>query len=468
MRLIVAGGLVVTLAVLLTRTWGLHYDEISYFHVAVHQPLGDAPTSGKPYAFYAVNYALYHLVRGPAGWLHPLILPVAYVMFTVAAAAALARRAASEAGRRVWAFGLVLLAPLTLFNATQVMMETALLPLVGLALTALLAIAAGDDRWGARAVLGVSAAAGVLVKATVLPAWLVLALAFAPVLRVRLWPLGAGAVAGVLANTALLAAIDAPSTYEYSASVWSALRDPAQWARLPSYVYLWLFFAGAAWVGASWSAYTTRDKTTWTLWTAATLSLPGVLAVQFLTNPALPFARYAYPVLWAGMAAGLLAAARARTARVAAIVLACQTPWITALWPTTFPTLAAWPSMIRVEAFESAGTILSGVPVYGWMATARRDPGLCVYIPSIDAAGADHAANWFRDVAPQSGIYDEAGRAAFEACTWPKAVVDRRYVTTPCEADPCPASSRFQSCIRQRVDYFTTRPGEVRTRVCLP
>jgi hypothetical protein len=468
-RLVVGVGLVVTLGVLLTRTWGLHYDEISYFHVAIHQPLGDAPASGKPYVFYLFNYGLYHLLRRPAGWLHPLILPVFYAAMTVCAAAALARRAASEPRRRTWAFVLLLLAPLTLLNATQVMMETALVPIVGVALAALLAMVAGDVAWPSRLALGAAALAGVLVKETVLPAWLLLGVAFAPTLGLRLWPLVVGAIGGLIANAVLLRAIAAPAPSEYSASMWSTLGDPAQWARLPSYLYLWGFFAGAAWIGALWSAWTSRDRTTWTLWAAATLSLPGVLAVQFLTNPVLPFARYTYPVLWAGMAAGLVAVARAQTRRTAVIVLLCQAPWITALWPTLFPTLRVWPAMIRIEAFENAGTILSGVPVHGWLASSPRAlRGLCAYVPTQDAAGADHAARWFRDVAPLSGVYDETSRAAFDACSWPKAIVDRRYVTTACDAEPCPASARFSSCFRQSVVYFTNRPGEVRSRVCLP
>jgi hypothetical protein len=465
-------GIVFALAVLLTRTWGIHVDEIGYFHLAVHEHLGDTATTGKPYAFYVFNNALYHLFRRAAGWLHPLILPVFYVVVTVLALWQLATSASLAGARRGWTFSLLLLSPFVLFNATQLMMETALLPLLSVTLAILLSMIGGRQRPRAALWLGMAAAASVVVKETAVPALLILGVAFFPAIRFRLWPMVAGLLAGTLGNRFLLWAIYAPPPFQYGgvSQFLASFGDPQQWKKILSYLGMWTFFAGFAWIGAAWSSWERRDSTSRTLLAAASLSAAGAILVQFATNPGLPFPRYAYPVIWVGLASGAIACARSRKIWSGASVLALQFPLITGLWPGTFPTIRYWPALVTDESYASGGTILSGTPVYGWIAASPRAlSDLCVYLPTSSAAGVNEAEEWFQDVAAHVGFYDERARREFESCAGEKAFVDRRFVANPCETEPCdPSRYWIRSCVRQDIRFYSSQTGAVQSRVCLP
>jgi hypothetical protein len=465
-------AIVFALAVLLTRTWGLHVDEIGYFHVAVHEHLGDTLTSGKPYAFYVFNNALYHLFRRASGWLHPLILPVFYVIVTVLALWQLAVNGSSAGARRGWAFTLLLLSPFVLFNATQLMMETAQLPLLSLTLAILLSMLGDGQRPRAALWLGITAAASVLVKETAVPALLVLGVAFFPSLRFRIWSMAAGTLAGILGNRYLLWAIYAPTGIHYGgvSQFLASFSDPRQWRKIPAYLGLWMFFLGFAWIGALWSLWERRDPTSRTLFALASLSAGGVILVQFATDPSLPFPRYAYPVIWVGLASSAIACARSRRRWLCAAVLGLQLPWITGLWPGTFPTIRYWPALVTDEAYSSAGTILSGAPIYGWIAASPRAlSDLCVYLPTSSAAGVNQAEEWFQDIAAHVGFYDEQAHREFEGCAGAKAIVNRRFTTSSCESKTCaPSQYWIRSCLRQDIRFFSDQTGAVEARVCLP
>jgi hypothetical protein len=465
-------GIVFALAVLLTRTWGLHVDEIGYFHLAVHEHLGDTPTSGKPYLFYVFNNALYHLFRRSSGWLHPLILPVFYVIVTVLTLWQLAVSASLAGARRGWTFTLLLLSPFVLFNATQLMMETALLPLLSVTLAVLLSMIGNEVRPRASLWLGLTAAASVLVKETAVPALLVLGVAFFPTVRFRIWSMAAGLLAGTLGNRFLLWAIYAPPQLHYGglSQFLASFSDPRQWRKIPAYLGLWIFFMGVAWVGALWSSWERRDRTSRTLFALASLSAGGVILVQFATDPSLPFPRYAYPVIWVGLASSAIACARSRKLWLGAAVLALQLPWITGLWPGTFPTIRYWPALVTDESYSSGGTILSGIPIYGWIAASPRAlSDLCVYLPRSSAAGVDQAEKWFQDIAAHVGFYDEQTYREFERCTGAKAIVDRRFTGNSCERETC-APSRYwiRSCLTQDIRFYSNQTGPVESRVCLP
>jgi hypothetical protein len=458
--------------VLLTRTWGLHYDEVSYFHLAIHSHLGDTPTSGKPYVFYLFNNALYHLFRRSAGWLHPLILPVFYVILTVLAIWKLAVSASRTGARRGWTFALLLLSPFALFNATQLMMETALLPLLSVTFALLLSMIDDQQRPHAALWLGMAAAVSAVVKDTAVAALLVMGVAFLPVLRYRIWPLLAGSLAGVLGNRFLLWAIYAPPQFHYGggSQFLASFSDPRQWKSIPAYLGMWLFFLGFAWIGALWSCWERRDRISRMLVALSSLSAAGVLLVQFATVPGLPFPRYAYPVIWVGLASSAIACARSRKAWLAAAVLALQLPWITGLWPGTFPTIRYWPRLVTGEAYSSGVTVLSGAPNYGWIVMSPRAlSDLCVYLPRSNAAGVIQAEDWFRDIAEHVTFFDEQQLGAFEQCPGAKAVVDRRFAVDSCETDRCaPASYRVRSCLKQYIRLYSIHTGEIESRVCLP
>ncbi|HZN81575.1 MAG TPA: hypothetical protein VFC01_18095 [Mycobacterium sp.] len=466
-------GIVCMLFVLLTRTWGLHVDEIRYFHVAIREPLGDALESGKPFVFYVLNYALYHVFRWPAGWLHPLILPVFYAVATVLALWFLAARAVDAGAHRAWAVAVLLLSPFVLFNASQLMMETAQLPLLSVTLALLLSVSAGRHTSQHILWLVAAAAGSVLIKETALPALLILILAFFPVLGLRVWPLIAGAAIGSTANALLLRAIHAPlppTHYGGMAQLWTSLTAGQPWARTSSYLGVWGFFVGLAWLGALAVAVRRRDPMSWTLVAAGALSAGGVFLVQLATDPILPFPRYAYPVMWAGLACCGIACARTRTGWVSAAVVVLQLPIAGGLWPGTFSIIEHWPTLITLESYNNSATILSGTPAYGWIATSPRAlDDLCVYLPRGNAAGAAHTEMWFRDVARQVRFFDERSYPAFQGCNAARAIVDRRFDVNACQEDVCsPSRYSIRSCLERDVLYFSARIGPTKSRVCLP
>jgi hypothetical protein len=182
--------------VLLTRTWGLHVDEIIYFHLAINNVAGEALWTGKPFLFYTLNYVVYHLFAWCTGWLHPLILPLFYATSTAYALWRMTVTATKAGAQPVMMFTLLLLSPFVLFNATQLMTESAMLPMVTATFAILLSIACDYSTPGTMFWLGATAAIAILVKDTAIPAGMILALAFVPALGFAVWPLVIGIVVG--------------------------------------------------------------------------------------------------------------------------------------------------------------------------------------------------------------------------------------------------------------------------------
>lgn len=463
------GGMAVVLAALLTRSWGIHVDEILYFGYAIGAPLGDALIVGNHFLIYAFNYGLYHALSWVLPPLAPLILPVFYALATVSVLWWLAIAMSGDTKSRRLAFALLLLSPFVLFNATQVMLETALVPLIGAVFASALILWHAGTSARRVAALGVLAALCVLTKATALPALALLTVGLWPLLGVRVWPLLAGAAAGAAINQAGLALLHAPSaSYGGVGQLVASIRDLSI-DRLLETVAVWAFFAGPLAFGAVWCWRERRDRLALSLLAAAALSAPAAILVQLSTDPALPFPRYAYPVIWVGVAAGGLACARSRSRWLAPVVLALHLPLSTALWPGVFPTMSLWPSIVVREAFQNGGTILSGAPVHGWVAMSGGErERLCVYLPR-DSPGALQAEPWFSYVAKEVSFFDAAQTAEFRQCTGAKAVFDRRFDVDPCALDVCtPARYRIRSCLPQHIAFYAPRFGDVQTRVCLP
>lgn len=462
-------GSAIILLTLLTRTWGIHVDEILYFGYAIAAPLGDARIVGNHFLIYLFNYGLYHGL----GWLlptfAPLILPVFYAEVTVLVVWWLAVASPGDTRTRRRVFALLLLSPFVLFNATQLMLETALIALLGALLASALAL--GDRPLTVRRAssIGLLAALCVLTKATAIPALAVLTVAFWPLLGRRLWPVIAGGVAGALINKATLLFLDAPSAaYGGIGQLLASITHPS-WERVLGFVGVWAFFAGLPALGALWCWRERQDRLSLSLLALAWLSAPAAVVVQLSTDPALPFPRYAYPVIWLGLAAGGLACARSRARWLAPVVLAVQVPLSTGLWPGVFGTITLWPPAVVLEAFQNGGTILSGTPVHGWVAMsgpAREQ--LCVFLPR-ESPGTLQAEPWFSAVARHVTFFDATQVGEFQQCTGAKAVFDRRFDVNPCELDACsPSRYRIRSCLPQHIAFYSPRLGDVHTRVCLP
>jgi hypothetical protein len=315
----------------------------------------------------------------------------------------------------------------------------------------------------------VLAALCALTKATAIPALVVLTVSLWPVLGRRAGLLLVGGAAGTLLNWATLALLHAPSaSYGGIGQLITSIRNPSA-DRLFGCVVVWAFFVGLPALSAAWCWRERRDRLALSLMMAAWVSAPAAVVVQFATGPALPFPRYAYPVIWIGLAAGSLACARSQTRWLAPVVLALQLPLSTALWTGVFPTITLWPSPIVVEAFQNGGTILSGTPAHGWVViSARARERLCVLLPG-ESPGAAQARPWFTYVAKEVAFFDASEVDEFRQCTGAKAIFDRRFDIDTCELHACsPTHYRIRSCLRQHIDFYSPRFGDVQTRVCLP
>jgi hypothetical protein len=178
--LVASAGLAAILAIVFTRTTGIHFDEMVYMLWAGYQPTGDAVRAGKPYAFYLLNYAVVHLVPVSMGGLRPASLHLFYATLSVGALAWLAAKAAETPSRFVWYFVLLLSGPFFVFNSTQVMMETAVLPMLTLAVAAVIDLERRGSRPSVHALLFVSATLAILFKETAAAALLILLVALAP------------------------------------------------------------------------------------------------------------------------------------------------------------------------------------------------------------------------------------------------------------------------------------------------
>jgi hypothetical protein len=469
--IMLAAGAIVVLMTLFTRTWGIHVDEILYFSYAKTEPLGDARVVGNHFVLYLFNYGLFHLLRWPLGGLHPLILPVFYAAAAVFSVWRLAVALPLSTRQQHWTFALLLSSPFLLFNATQMMMETALVVLLSAVLA--FAVTMGEQDFQSRrarllALAGLAALTA-MVKETAFPALVILAVAFWPMLGRACWLLIAGGVAGIVANKLVLAAIQAPSSsYGGVAQLITSVRNLAL-EQLVAFASVWAFFAGPAALGAVWGWRERRDRLGLSLMLLAWLSAAGAIAMQLATKPTLPFPRYAYPLIWVGLAGGTIACARSSRRWLVPLLLVVQLPLVTGLWPGLFPTIAYWPSQVTLEAFQNGGTILSGVPVHGWVAvSSRAREQLCVYLPR-ESPGALQAQPWFTLVTEEVKFHDAGQFSEFQQCSGAKAVFDRRFDIDACSLDSCSSSDyRLRSCLTQHVGFYSPRFGDVRTRVCLP
>ena len=100
--LVTAAGLAAILAVLFTRTTGIHFDELNYMIRSMYEWTGDAVRTGKPYAFYLLNYAVIHLVPVSTGGVRPVSLHLFYATLCVCSLAWLAAKATDTTAQFVW------------------------------------------------------------------------------------------------------------------------------------------------------------------------------------------------------------------------------------------------------------------------------------------------------------------------------------------------------------------------------
>ena len=176
---VVLAGFLAILVALFTRTLGIHVDELNYMAWAKDSPVGDAVRTGKPAVFYLFNYTLYGLVPDWAEGLRPLILHLFYAALGVFSIGWLAAKAATTTEAFVWQFVILLCTPFFVFNTTQLMMESAVLPMLALTMAGSWSSIA-SVRFDASLLVLASATCALLFKETAALALIVLLVAFWP------------------------------------------------------------------------------------------------------------------------------------------------------------------------------------------------------------------------------------------------------------------------------------------------
>lgn len=468
--MVTAAGVAAILVVVFTRTTGIHYDELNYMVRAGYEPTGDAVRAGKPYAFYLLNYAVMHLVPVAAGGFRPVSLHLFYATLSVCAVAWLAAKATETTGQFVLHFAALSCVPFFIFNSTQVMMETSVLPMLTLAVAAVIDIDRHGPRWQAGALLFVTATLAYLFKETAAAALVILLAAFWPRLGRQLWPLALALVAGVGLQKVMLAALHVP---QHGYGGVSALLDLSAWpVRLKfvgEFVGMWMFYVGpitllAVCVLCARGLF--RDPSERALLYLGVLSLVATLGVHMASN--FTFARYAYPAVWLGVIAFAFLLLRGPR-WLAVLSIAMYAFPLVSMWRADPARFNLWPSLVANEAHYSGFPILPGVRNLGWLAFAgNRRENMCILVPREQAVMPEWLRRYFDGVSVQPRFFDESQIIAFRECDGPKAILRKQHQETYACGTECPRALFSERACSVTENRWST-PGQMVTNLtCLP
>lgn len=471
--LVTGAGCLAVLAAMLLRNIGIHYDESLYIAWAVRSPLGDAAETGKPYVFYLFNFLLYQALPQRPDWLRAIGLHVFYAVVSVLAVARLAWQAADTRRDFVWQFVILLSSAFFIFSSTQVMMESAVLPLLTLTLAGLFQMDRSGRFLRPQLLVLVSATLAVLIKETAVPALAILFVAFWSRLGRRLWVLPCSMVLGLVTTRILLSSIHAVDhRYGGISSMFDFESVRLRLNLIWDYLWVWAFYVGPFQVFAVWAHYLRRDGPTPTsdavLLRLGALSLLATLVV--LLASVLTFARYTYPVVWLGLIAFAFLLVRA-SRPLAAIALVLSLVLIANMWGPNGRQMSLWPRLVATEAHYTAFTVFQGVPTLGWVAFAGdRRVDMCILLPKARSEGRDPIQRYLDAVTVNPRWFDETQIDGYQRCVGPKAVIRRQYQDVPGQCSPdCPRSEfSIDICNVQEV-RFGPKPWPVLTnRTCLP
>ena len=469
--LMLAGFVFLTTA-LFVRTTGIHIDEKNYLNWAIYGRTGDSIDTGKPPLFYWMNYKLHHEIARSFGPLKPVTIYLFYIAaFAASLVWAVRPEFGDKFGRLSLAFLVLLLAPLAVLNATQVMMETAILPVVSLLFGA---VFRGGERYWKLLLLFLLSAVLIALKATGAAVVVLLA---AVALR-RSWritvALGIGALSGFLGNKATLRwIVQSKHAIDYGGPA-EVLNPAAVYERLTFILqdlYVWLFFTGIATaagvlvcVYSRWRSRTDSETAKGRMSDGGLVALAlGSLALMLLMQGISihGFPRYNYPVLWLGLIASVILVARHNA--IALIPLAALFGFqSSALWGRDLDRFDRWPTRTVLEFMESGGTILTGMPIHRLVVAQHfRNPSPCYAVESIHPDEETYYLEYLAFAFPKGTVAGSPPSCAPAIRVWRDPVE---------KAGGCPArcnpSNRWNICSYQRLTFYTVRQGLVLNQVC--
>jgi hypothetical protein len=364
------------------------------------------------------------------------------------------------------AYFVLLISPLGLLNATELMMETALLSAVSLLLGAVLR---GIDRyWKWIRLFLLSALVGAL-KATAAPVVALLALLVVRKSKTAVATLFTGALAGYLINVAVLRWIVKSAHSDNYGGPTEILNIHAVVERLSANIrqdlWVWLFFEGIVALAAVlfWVTRKRSEKKpsiqTGVLLTLALGSLPAMLSIQAISIHG--FARYTYPVLWLGLVCSIVLIAHSRL--IALFPLAAFFIFqSSSLWGQDLDRFSFWPNKTVLEFMESGGTILAGAPVHRLAVEQRlRDPAPCFSVGVMDMYERGYYLQYLGFVFPQGRLVDANESCATHIRIWREPADS----VGECPAR-CGASTYWSACRYQRLRFFASYQGLVLNQFC--
>lgn len=469
---LIFAGFAFLATILFVRTTGLHIDENNYLTLAVQSRTGDSSITGKPPLFYWINYKLHHEIARSFGPLKPITIYLFYIAVFSASLAWALRPAFADSRYLALTFFVLLISPLALLNATQLMMETAILPVVSLVFGAFLR---GGDRFWRWLRLFLCSALLVALKTT--SAGVVALLVAAAYRRSKrtAGALGIGALAGVLGNQVAtrywIGEATRPGDYGGLSEI---LNRQAVWERLTHIrqdLYLWLFFVGIAAIagGLAWAynrwrtgPVTATENGRVSDGALVTLAFGSLALLLFMQSISIyGFPRYNYPVLWLGLISSVLLVSRHRA--MALLPLAAVSCYqSSSLWGRDLDRFTLWPSRIVTEFMESGGTILMAAPIHRLVVEQLfRNPSPCYAVESVNPQEAERYLQYFAFALPKSKVASSSPPCAPAIRVWRDPVE-----TVGACPDRCEKSNRWSGCGYQRLTFYTARRGLVLNQVC--
>jgi len=362
-----------------------------------------------------------------------------------------------------WRVMALAISPVGLLNSTALMMETAALTLISVVVGC---IGHARSSPAARYGLVASAAAATAIKATTVPALLLLTWAFRDRLRRDLYLIPLGIGAGFALNYAGVRMI-APKWQTYYggmgellsvASVVSKFQN-----RAGAYLLLWLFMAGVIVI-----LITLFERSRWKEREFRGLALGSLIAVAGLAVASVfDFARYCYPVIWSAVL-GMLGTGRQLGRGLLIAVVAVHLVLSAPLFMHSPSRFSIWPRLITVELVDSGGTIFPGLPIHAMtLRQIIRDDRPCIWINSTNGEKNEvvelFASYAFPHARTTVSPSVEVGKP--DSCSPDNTVrMTREHVEGP-EAG---CAGTCGACRFQNIQYFFARPGWVRNQVCWP
>jgi hypothetical protein len=466
-------GFIFLTTILFVRTTGLHIDEWSYLSSAVHSWKEAPGSSGKSPLFYWMNYKLHHEIARSFGPLKPVTMYLFYIAaFATSLVWAIRPLIENRRGRLAMVYLVLLVSPLALLNSTQLMMETAILPLVSLTFGAVLR--GVDSNWKLVRLFVLSGLL-IAIKSTGAPVVLLLAAISYRHSKKTAMTLGIGAFAGFLGSQAALRWIVHVAHSDNYGGLSELLAPAVVWQRLTSAgpdIYLWLFFVGIAAIagGLLWAFNRSRSsgliesKPSWlTDGNLLALALGSLVLMLFMQSISIyGFARYNYPNFWLGLLASVLLVARQRISVLLplAAVFCFQSLPLLGRGVSRFD---LWPSRTVVEFMESGGTILMSTPVHRLVVEQLlRDPAPCYEVGPMDPQEREYYLRYFEFAFPKGKVADPSQSCASTIRVWRDPV---KTVEAACPAR-CEKSIRWSGCGYQQLKFFTVHTGLTLNQVC--